>query len=345
MTPHDNLARYQFPDILPRHYRADDLRNTRTRDVEVSDDYARAARVPSPLTMAELFARPLIEAQFGTVHRISRDARRFPRLTAASGDIAVVTIGDLVTAAILALPTRDDVDPIGAYANLALIVAEGNAEWIHRYAADIATAATRRGVFPAPPVERTPAPARRPARTVAERKADERARERDAEARSARAWLAMFQDDAAPGYRIDARDLYDAAVDAISDYIDDEDELDDGGAWRVPGLRVFYAAADDLLGARQRTATSRFYILPTIPAEREDQPDMETAADIRSRADAIREEADALAYRNDETQRALDLLERQQALFTSGDLRGALTVQAERHGALIDAADRFRRAG
>ncbi|WP_396668138.1 hypothetical protein [Microbacterium sp. R86528] len=101
-----------------------------------------------------------------------------------------------------------------------------------------------------------------------------------------------------------------------------------------------------------RTREGRFHILPESirTAPREDTAAMqETSEVIRDRADAYREEADAMAYRNTETERELDLFERRLALLRSGDRVGALTLQRETlaatgtEGRVIDAADRFRR--
>lgn len=75
----------------------------------------------------------------------------------------------------------------------------------------------------------------------------------------------------------------------------------------------------------------------------------ETTEAILDRADAIREEADALAYRNDESARELDIFECRLSLLASGDKLGALILQRRTlplitTGNLIDASHLFRRA-
>ncbi|GAA3625868.1 hypothetical protein GCM10022200_05280 [Microbacterium awajiense] len=90
----------------------------------------------------------------------------------------------------------------------------------------------------------------------------------------------------------------------------------------------------------------RFHRIPD-PSPREDIRMHEAPETIHARAAAIRDEATALADRNTEHERELDLFARRLELLQARDLVGALTLQAETlpapEGGLIEAADRFTR--
>lgn len=329
MTPYDSLAAYDFPEVERRFPRQGDPRNARSRYVTDPGGEQHAARIPSPVALAQVFARPLLEERHGTVYRHPGDKAR---LMAGETTLAEGDVKDHVFAALMGLPERDDLGPYDAYTSLLRIRADDpEASFLRRYAADVAKAVYRRDVFPAPPAPQKAPKAPRTAKTPAQWKADQRARERAAETASARDWLAMYLAEASPGERIATAELHALAVEAIEDLLEDEDdpECEDGTPWRVPGRRLFYAIADEALGARRRSNGVTFYVIPTVTPTQE-PPLIETPESIRARADAIREEADALAYSNDELERRLELLDRQREALSRGDLREALETQRER---------------
>lgn len=259
MTPQDSLAAYRFPDVEPRYGRDRDPRRTLRPLVTDAGGERHAAPIPSPVAMAEAFARPLLEQRFGTVYRQ-------PGGALVTQDGLVLTqpgIHTLVLAAIMALPPREGLGPYDAYTGILRAVADDpSGGYLRRYALNVARACARRDVFPAPPAEPGPARPPRTAKTSAQWKADQRARERSAETQSARAWLELYLAEAEPG-NVAAGDLYALASEGIRDYIDDESAHDDGTPWRVPGPRTFYAVADEILGPRRRGAQGvRHYSIP-----------------------------------------------------------------------------------
>lgn len=269
MTPQDSLAAYVFPDVEPRYQRPDDPRRSRSPLVTDPDGERHAARIPSPVAMAESFARPLLEERFGSV-------RRFPggRLVAQdNATLPLELIRGTIFGALLALPLRDGLGPHDAYTGVLRVVADDpDGAYLRRYALEVAKASLRRGVFSPPPAVPAKPRAPRVAKTPAQWKADQRARERNSELASAREWLALYLAEVGPGETVSARHLHALAVDAIADLLVDGDdpEREDGTPWRVPGPRTFYAVADSILGERRRAAQgTRVY---TIPAPTEETP-------------------------------------------------------------------------
>lgn len=260
MTPSDLLAAYAFPDVERRYKTPTDPRFSRTRLVTDPDGERHPARMPSPVAMAETFARPLVEARFGVVHRLPGGA-----LVTADGErLSPDTLRAIVLDALLTLPARDGLAPHAAYTAVLRVAAdETERAYLARYALEVAQACTRRDVFPAPPAAPKPAPAPRQAKTPAQWKADQRARDRAAEVASARAWLEVYLAEDPSPRTVAAPALYELAADAIESFVDDEETHEDGTPWRVPGPRTFYAIADEVLGARTRDrAGVRFYSIP-----------------------------------------------------------------------------------
>lgn len=259
MTPQDSLAAFRFPDVEPRYARDRDPRRTLRPLLFDEAGELHAAPIPSPVAMAKAFARPLLEDHFGAIHR-------HPGGALATDDGQTLTesaVSDLVLDALLHLPPREGLGPYDAYTGVLRLVADDpSSPRLSQYARNVARACARRDVFPAPPppLERDRAP--RVAKTSAQWKADQRARDRSAETQSARAWLELYLAEAEPG-AIAASELYALASEGIPDYIDDEAEHEDGTPWRVPGPRTFYAIADDVLGPRRRASQGvRTYRIP-----------------------------------------------------------------------------------
>lgn len=282
------LAAYTLPDSPRRHPRPADLRNTRACTVEAVDGYARTAVVPSPVDMAHLLADAVIRPRWG-------DVRRAPgtraRLLALGVEIALADLTAALAVALTSLPPRVDVDPLGVYATLRLIAAERpDGAWMRRYAADVASACLRAGVFPAPDRPRRPRGPKPAPATPAERKARHLARRRQTHADLSRAWLRdMLADPERPTGRQSAPDLYAAAVDALSDEIESPGDM--------PTPQAFYAVADEVLGARSRSHGVRYYTLPDPTPVLREEPDMDYTETLREQ--------------NAELERGADLLERQ----------------------------------
>lgn len=70
----------------------------------------------------------------------------------------------------------------------------------------------------------------------------------------------------APGSRIVARDLYEQAVEAINEWVESDEPVDDDDSSltaRIPTLQRFYPVADAILGARHRVNGQRVYAVPS----------------------------------------------------------------------------------
>lgn len=175
--------------------------------------------------------------------------------------------GDLTAellAALRGLPELSAAEAGRPYCDLRLYVAEASPAARSAYLADVVTHARR-----LLPEWRPPAPKvqRGPAKTAAERKAASRQRLRREQELSAREWLQGFltgwdgdTEVPAPGSRWIASELYETARESIEESIELEDNRLDGGAYVVPGKRVFYAVADELLGHRRRGAKGTTYV-------------------------------------------------------------------------------------
>lgn len=304
MTPQESLAAYRFPDVEPRYAHTSDPRRTWRRFVTDEDGEQHSAAIPSPVAMAEAFARPLLEQRFGSVHR-----RPGGTLIVEDGSpLPETVIRDLLLATLLALPPREGLGPYDAYTGVRRVVADDpSGDALSRYALHVARACARRDMFPAPPVPASPKRAPRVSKTPAQWKADQRARDRSAETQSARAWLELYLAEAEPG-AVAAGALYALASESITDYIDDEAEHEDGTPWRVPGPRTFYAIADDVLGPRRRASQGvRTYRIP--------DPE-ETDVSANPLAEAVLDRMARLAW---EEQRStiLDYLERRDSDSTT----------------------------
>ncbi|AWB88755.1 hypothetical protein [Homoserinimonas hongtaonis] len=355
-TYFDALAAFTFPTIDPPVYRTQDVRRHHRYAKHLRDelDELHPVYMPSPVTMAELVAKPILEAHLGTIYR-----RPGGRLYTADGE--QVTSGErptILREALAALPPRPDLAHDSAYVGVHTFANyEHNRDYWRDYTKLVAQAAAREGIFPAQP---TASPAPRPeALAPAELKARQRERSRATETATARSALFYFlaphnEDALEPGSRHVARDLYELALPlmeealAMRDGLSPEEiaeQVDDDGfpeLVRLPGPRTFYAVADELLGARHRGAQGvQTYRIPLPVTALEEHP--VNAADIRTHADAWRELGDARAYAADELERELSLIERQREFLASGDLGGALAVHAKRHGTgeLIEASHRF----
>lgn len=121
--------------------------------------------------------------------------------------------------------------------------------------------ADRMPYFEGDEIERANAREPRPAKTSTDYSRERRARERAAEEASARAFLVKVHP-LLEGDQIDARDLYAAAVKNIARLLGETITADDDSeVWTVPGRRLFYALADEILGERVRRSRGYVYVV------------------------------------------------------------------------------------
>ncbi|MBT2531624.1 hypothetical protein J7E83_05710 [Arthrobacter sp. ISL-48] len=224
--------------------------------------------IPGPLLLAEVYALPWLRS--GVDAYRSGSALLTRPLESGLKPLALHqgALSDELLAALQRLPELATTQAGRPYRNLRLYLTEATPAARTAYLAQV-VAHLRRLL----PVYRPPASEeeRTPAKTDAERKAASRERVRQAEEASAREWLKGFLtgwdgdvDTPAPGSRWIASELYETAAEVIGDYVEDEEEREDGGLYAVPRQRVFYAVADELLGARRRGAkgSAMLYLIP-----------------------------------------------------------------------------------
>lgn len=219
-------------------------------------------------------------------------------------------LAEELRAALLALPERSSAEAGRPYRDLRLFVAEAESSTVDAYLRDVIT-----GVRLLAPTWRPPKVRRERgrAKTGAELKAAQRERQRAQAKAAAEAWLLDYlENDAEPGARILAPDLYEIAEsDAFS--------TPDFEAAHEPGPRQFYAVADEILGTRRYSHGQRFYVIPE-PATNEEEEPMHD-----SLADAVFDRVVEKIAANVEA----EIMQR----LRSGDRLGALLLQREHHAA------------
>jgi hypothetical protein len=248
------------------------------KPVTLKTDSGISLEIPGPRILAEVYALPWLRSR---VDAYRTGSAILTRPKGSDEEPLALRLHDLeneLLAALQRLPERTTTEAGRPYRDLRLFVTEATPAARGKYLADVV--AQLRGFLSAyrAPASREERP---PAKTSAERKAAQRERERREEELSARDWLENFLigwgDDAeapAPGSRWNASELYADAAEVIGDAVEDaadaireKDEpetLPDGTPYRVPGKRVFFSVADELLGARRRGAkgTTHVYVIP-----------------------------------------------------------------------------------
>ncbi|SFF52971.1 hypothetical protein [Blastococcus tunisiensis] len=212
-------------------------RTTALRPVTLKLDSGLSVELPGPRVLADVVrpaliaARPLFRDGGAIVTTDGQDVR----------PIADDALSGELRQAIAALPDRDDAGR--PYTDLRLFVAEAEPDTVAAYLADVVRH-VRAGLRPYREVK--PVAERAPAMTPAERQRTRRERIRAAQVAASEDWVRAWleDDDVAPGAYA-AADLYEVAVGAIEDWIEDDDEV------AVPGRKTFYAVADRLIGRRR----------------------------------------------------------------------------------------------
>lgn len=230
------------------------------RPVKLKTASGVSLEVPGPRLLASVYALPWLRARSSAYRSGSAILTR----PAGSGEEPrPIHQGDLAKELLAALQSLPETPHAGRpYRDLRIFFVEASEAAQGAYLA--ATVDHLRRLLPVyrPSAEKAP---RAPAKSAAERKADQRERDRADEEASAREWLTAYLEDAEPGERVSAQELYEDAVDVIGDYIEDDEPREDGGTYRLPRQRVFFNVADEILGARRRTnGSARFYMIPTL---------------------------------------------------------------------------------
>ncbi len=294
-TPEDALAAVR--DARAASSARDPRRNVQRR---LDDDgLGLTVEYPSPLVLTEVFALPRLRQSFDVFRSGAVILTRPAGSTEEPSPVNQLELASDLHEALRVLPVRPDARR--PYGDLLHFVRSARRESVEEYLR--ATIAAFRHKDIALPVWSPPVKAsdvdRGPALTPADSKAAQRARKLDKEQRSARWWLASYLDEiAVPRDRIAPADLYSLAVEALSDFEDDGERLDEDDdespLLRVPGPRTFYAEATTILGARGRSHGANFYTIPEPKTQQE-----ETQMDL----DRLNTEADTLGRAADNAER------------------------------------------
>lgn len=222
-------------------------------------DSGVSLEIPGPGLLAEIYALPWLRSR-ATAYRSG--SAILTRPLESDEEPRTIHQGRLSEELLGALQRLPQAPSAGRpYKDLRLFLTEASAAAVSAYLVE--TVAHLRRLLPAysPRAEKAP---RAPAKSAAERSAEHRARQRADEDASAREWLTAYLEDATPGERVVAEKLFQDCAEITELYVDGEEEREDGGSYRVPRQRVFYAVADELLGPRRRGAhgSARVYVIP-----------------------------------------------------------------------------------
>ncbi|PPF72096.1 hypothetical protein [Rathayibacter sp. AY1E6] len=254
--PHAALASIREGSRLP----ARDPRHPRRCRLD-SDGAGLSLELPSPVVFAEVLVRAKL-AETYDLFRTSAAVVRRPRGSQSNPEpIPTAVLADEVDRLLLALP--DIPSASRPYQDLRLLAEAGSEASRRLYSAEAARALRRHDVLPnwAPPAKpREP----RASRSAAERMTSFRARRAHLERTSASWWVRgslETTEDPLPDV-IGAAELYEMAAQVLGELVLSEEvlhELPGEPVACVPGPRQFYAAADELLGPRKRTASGYVY--------------------------------------------------------------------------------------
>ena len=208
--------------------------------------------VPSPRTLARLWARPSLSSdrqwyRTGSAGLAARPLGSEDAPTPA--DFARVV--DELHARLAALPERADARR--PYCDLRMLVAEGDRSTVGGY-----LERTLREMRKTCPMDKPPA-VKREYRSPAQRMADVRARRQADMCKLVAEWLPVWLAEAAPG-RYSASELYDLAAEAIEEYQWDADEP------LIPTRQAFNAVVSTTL-RRSASRGQDFYIVEESPEQ------------------------------------------------------------------------------
>lgn len=249
------------------------------RPLALKTDSGVYLEIPGPAKLADVFALPWLLSGADAYRSGSALLRRPKGSEDEPRPVPQADVAEELLAALEALPELTTQEAGRPYRDLYRYVREASPAARTKYLADVVTH-TRR-LLPEWRPPKAPKAPTGPAKSAAERVAESRERARREEEASARDWLRGFltgwdgdTDVPAPGSRWLAAELYADAAEVIGDAVEDAKEaiaegdepetLPDGTPYRVPRQRVFYAVADELLGARRRGAkgSAMVYVIP-----------------------------------------------------------------------------------
>lgn len=332
----DNLAAlrdgrfYRRPDERPVTFKLD------------ADGSGVSIELPGPRIMAETFALPWLRERFDVYRSGSALLVRPKGADDEPAPLNQLALAVDLRAVLAALP---DLPTAGRPFEDSRKAAESGGARMDAYLASVVVLVRRiASVWKAPAAVVDVAPALTPAA----RKAAQRDRDRAAETASAREWLegylAADNEPPAPGDRVNAAELYDDAAEVIGDYVEYGETREDGGTYRVPRRRVFFAVADELFGASRKRGAQGSALAYTIldPSTRQEIT-MNLADAVIERA--VEKLADEMVDEFGDGVRSEIV-----ARLRSGDRSGALNLQRAHlaatgtDGAVLDlAAHRARR--
>lgn len=289
------------------------LRDGNARDAKplrLKLDTGLSIDAPGARYLAEVFFLPLLSRSREVFRSGAAILARPSGSDAAPKPINQQDLAEELRGALLALPERSSAEAGRPYRDLRLFVAEAEPASVAAYVRDVVV-----GVRALAPTYRAPKARRErgPAKSTAELKAAQRERQRAQAKAAAEAWLLDYlANDAEPGARVMASDLYEIAE-------SDNFSTADFQASHEPGPRQFYAVADEILGTRRYSHGQRFYVIPEPATNKEEDlmPDLLADAVFDRVVEKIAASVEA------------EILDR----LRSGDRIGALLLQRDRHGA------------
>ncbi|GAA1795603.1 DUF2390 domain-containing protein [Planosporangium flavigriseum] len=237
-------------------------------------DAGITVELPSPRVLARVYALPILSADAEVYARDLVIVRRQAGTAAEPQVTPSAILVDELRASLEALPDRDDAGR--PYRDLRIYLRDGDPVAVATYLYDTVKAARIAAPKWRPRVERQE---REAPKTPTERQQESRPRLRAREIASAECFLQLWQEDADPGDRIEAPELYEEAAEEIGQWVKDAKQkpvpyakdverygLPDKP--RCPGPRTFYEVADKKLGPRVRGAQGvRVYVVSSIAAD------------------------------------------------------------------------------
>lgn len=252
-----------------------------------SDGSGIAVELPGPAVLADLLTLP-------------ETYRRGSAIVTATGDpLDLLALAEDLRGLLAALPLR--ADALAPYRDLRLAASTSSPKF-DTYLLDVLRLLRRSlPAEPRPVAEVVQArPLRGPAKSHAEHARDARARRRSAEEASADAWLRAWLDPEDPpeprAYRL--ADLHAEAVEALLEWHDSGETLDDGREYAEPGPRVFARVLDRYLGeTRKRTKHGTTYTLTNTEDDMSKTTELIIERAARMLADEAREEVETYTRR------------------------------------------------
>lgn len=234
------------------------------KPVKLKTESGVSLEIPGPRLLAQTYALPWLLARV-EAYRVGSVILTRPLGSAQKP--TRIHQGELSESLLEALETLPEDNTAGRpYRDLRLFLTEATPGRRAAYLAETIAHLRRLLQLWRPIKERAP---RGPGKTAVEHLAAHRERVKADELVSAREWLENYLGDPegrpAPGSRVVAHELHQECSETIATFIDGDEEREDGGSYRIPRQRIFYAVADEILGPRRRGAngSARVYLIPS----------------------------------------------------------------------------------